>query len=191
MRFRNSIRLLMENFKQVFRLLLCRTVITVVAITLCCTFVLPEFLKIWKSSQFQTLYEDFKNLLKAFTDLNGTELETIKKALFGKGGSLHKFLNLLSSKIVEITLVVIGCVVVYLLKRFAETICYFSIGGVLNDKMTTYAETSFFTSFVANLGKAAAYAGFYVPVVFFFDVLTLAVCYVFLAFLPLSLYVSR
>ena len=184
MRFRNSIRLLMENFKQAFRLFICRAVIAVAAIALCAAFVLPELIEIGKSSQFQTLYEDVKAVFKAFTSLNGTELDQAKSALFGKGGSLHKFLNLLSSKMVEITLVAVGCILVYLLKRFAETVCYFSVGSILNDKMTTYAETNFSTAFVANLGKASAYAAFYVPAVFFFDVVTLAICYVFLAFLP-------
>lgn len=181
MRFRNSMRLLMENFKQVFRLLFIRFIIILIAAAICCSFVLPEFLEIWKSVQLRTLLEDFKELLKAVVSLKSNELNGIKDAIFG---SLKAFLSFLSSKAVELTLVFIGCIIVYLVKRFVETICYFATGSLLNDKMATYAETPFSTAFIANLGKACAYSAFYVPAVFLFDVFTAAICYLLLSTLP-------
>lgn len=184
MRFRNSMRLFMENFKQVFRLLVIRFIIALIATAICCSFVLPEFLEIWKSTQLQALLEDFKELLKAVISLKSNELNSIKDAIFGKGGSLNIFVSFLSSKALEITLVFIGCLIVYLLKRFVETICYFTIGSLLNDKMTTYAETSFSTAFISNLGKACAYSAFYVPTVFLFDIFTATICYFLLSALP-------
>ena len=46
MRFANSIRLLMENFKQVFKLLLYRLIMLVLVVALCSAFVLPELKEI-------------------------------------------------------------------------------------------------------------------------------------------------
>jgi hypothetical protein len=71
----------------------------------------------------------------------------------------------------------VGCALVYLAKRIADTLCYFAVGSVLNDRMSTYAETPFSAAYVRNLGKAAIYSVVYVPIVFLIDVATVAICY--------------
>ena len=60
MRFRNSLRLLMENFKHVYKLLFSKLIITVVATALCCAFVLPELIEIFSSPEVQNLGEKLK-----------------------------------------------------------------------------------------------------------------------------------
>ncbi len=184
MRFRNSLRLMMENFKQVYKLLLSRAVISLLASALCCAFVLPELIRIWNHAEVQTLVEQLKEFF-SFSAFGSEEMSVLKDAIFGKGGSVSKVATLLGSMVLEITLTVVGCAVVYLLKRFAETICYFTVGSVLNDRMSTYAETGFFTAFVANLGKASIYAVVYVPLVFLFDVAMLGLIWLLLYTLPL------
>ena len=49
MLFRNSFRLLTENFKNVYKILLYKFLVAVVAIALCSVFVLPEFSQIWNN----------------------------------------------------------------------------------------------------------------------------------------------
>ncbi|MBQ9728862.1 MAG: hypothetical protein IJV85_04625 [Clostridia bacterium] len=177
MRFRNGIRLLSENFKGVYRLLLYRLVVGLVASALCCAMILPEFLEIVKSDAAKELISDIKDFFASFLSDEPTGLDMI----IGKGGSLRALWQVVKSKAVTITWAIVGCIVVYLLKRFAETVAYFTTGSILNDKMATYAETPFFTSFVANLGKASVYALVYVPAVFVFDVITIAICYLILS----------
>ncbi len=184
MRFRNSIGLLMENFKNVYKLLIYKVVIYLVTSALCVAFVLPELLQIWESSALQEVLVDVKEFARVFFELDASNLEEAKDALFGSEGSIKGLAALLASMKLEIILTCIGCVLVYLLKRFTDTLCHFAVGSALNDKMATYAETSFGTAFVSNLGKASTYALLYVPVVFLFDVITLACCYVLLRFLP-------
>ena len=184
MRFRNSIRLLMENFKNVYKILIYQLVVSLITTALSVAFVLPEILHIWDSAALQEVLADGKEFLTAFFELNSTELNHWKEQLFGANGSVKGLLNLLSAMRLEIILTIIGCVFVYLLKRFTDTLCYFAIGSILNDKMATYAETGFGTAYISNLGKASLYALVYVPVVFLFDVITLAACYVMLRFLP-------
>ncbi len=184
MRFRNSLRLMMENFKQVYKLLFSQLAISLVASALCCAFVLPELIRIWNHTEVQTLVEQLKEFF-SFSAFGSEDMNLLKDAIFGKDGSASQVATLLGSMVFEITLTVVGCAVVYLLKRFAETICYFSVGSVLNDRMSTYAETGFFTSLVANLGKASVYAVVYVPIVFVFDVLMLGFIWLLLYTLPL------
>ena len=182
MRFRNSLRLLMENFKHVYKLFISKLIIGLVATALCCAFVLPELIEIWNSEAVKGLVCNAEKAIKALLVADPSALEEIKENIVGDGGSLEQVGKLLTSMRLEIILTVIGCAVVYLLKRFAETVCHFTTGSMLNDKMSTYAETGYSTAFVSNLGKASVYALVYVPVVFLFDLVMMALVYFLLAY---------
>ena len=185
MRFGNTLRLLMENFKQVYRLLVYRLGMTLIVSALCSAFVLPEIIEIIETPVAKEFAETVANVFKATFS---SELETPAyyiRRIFEEGGLLKQMADLLFSMRLELVLVCIGCVAVYLLKRFADTVIYFTEGSILNDKMATYAETSFGTAFVANLGKASLYALVYVPVVFAVDLIMMTVCFLLLRFLPL------
>ena len=184
MRFGNTIRLLMENFKHAYKLLIYRLVMTLIVCALCSAFVLPELIEIAQTPVAKALAENFKNIFKAFFS---PELQTpahYVENIFGEGGLLKDMGELLLSMRLELVLVCIGCVLVYIAKRFVDTVVYFTVGSILNDKMATYAETSFGTALIANLGKASVYALVYVPIVFVFDVAMMTVCFLLLRFLP-------
>lgn len=177
MRFRNSLKLLMENFKQVYKLLFSKFVITLISVALCCSFVLPEIREIFGDESMKTLLSDVSSFIHAFFSANGAEMEIIKQSIIKDGGSLEAVFTLIASKRTAIWLTVMGVALVYLIRRFAETVCHYTVGSVLNDKMSTYADTPFWTSFVANLGKASLYSVVYVPIVFVCDVVTLLLVY--------------
>lgn len=192
MLFRNSIRLLMENFKNVYKILLYKVIVGIVAGALCVAMILPQLLELINSAPMQDLIVGAKSFFKALLSANATELGAVKEEIFGDQGALHRFADLLLSRTAGIVLGMLGCVVVYLLKRFADTLCYFAVGGVLNDRMSTYAETPLATSYVKNMGKACRYALVYVPIAFAFEAAALAVCYLAIRFLNIltALFVS-
>ncbi len=185
MRFRNSLRLLMENFKQVYKLLLSKLVINLVAIALCSAFVLPELIHIANSTEITALTENVKEFFSVVFTGSAAKLDEVKTALFGEGGTLSQATSFLASISTEIAWTLVGCALVYLLKRYAETVCHFTTGSVLNDKMSAYADTKFFTAFVANFGKATAYSAVYVPLVFLFDVAIVGVVWGILSVFPI------
>lgn len=173
MLFRNSIKLLMENFKGVYKILLYKFIVSLIAGALFAAMILPELIEIVQSVEAQALWLDIQAMFKAFFAANGSALETAKASIFGLDGTLNGVLKLILSKMTAIVLTAIGCVVVYLLKRFVETLCYFAVGSSLNDRMSAYAETPFIASYVQNLGKASRYALVYVPSVFLLDAVTI------------------
>ncbi len=185
MRFRNSFRLLMENFKHVYKLLWAKIIIHLVAIALTASFVLPELKSIVESAQVQTLIADGKEFVKLFLAANREQMEIVKDKIFSKGGSLSQVADMLSAKALELSLTVVGVAVVYLLRRYADTICHFTTGSMLNDKMASYADSKYWATFVANLGKASVYSLVYVPLVFLFDVLMIAVAWGILSIAPI------
>lgn len=185
MRFANSIRLLMENFKQNYKLLLYKLVMLLVAGALYSAFLLPQLIEIASTPAVKGLWENIQNVFKSFFTPELDEPAKYVEAIFGEGGSLKQVFDLLMTMRLELFLVALGCVLVYLVKRFIDTLCYFTVGSLLNDKMSAYAETPFWTAFVANLGKASVYALVYVPIVFAFDVVLFTLCALLLRFLPL------
>lgn len=182
MRFLNSIRLLIENFKYAYRMLLYKCIIILVAAALCCAFVLPEMAKLWHSAQMQDLILNGKHFLKCFVALDRSGAEAAKNTILGEGGILWQ---ILSPEKTELIWTALGVVIVYLIKRIADTVCHFTTGSLLNDKMATYADMSFSTSAVSNLGKALLYSIVYVPLVFLYDIAVLACCWAILSSLPL------
>ncbi|MBQ8308773.1 MAG: hypothetical protein IJX96_02965 [Clostridia bacterium] len=182
MLFRNSLRLLLENFKNVYKILLYKFVVGLVAGALCCAMVLPELIELWNSAPMQELIDGVNGFFKAFFAADAEGLQAVKDQLFGEEGTLHNVVKLVLSKTTGIVLATVGCVVVYLFKRFADTLCYFAVGGVLNDKMSTYTETPLSTSYLTNIGKGCRYALVYVPIAFAFDVLAVGLCYVLIRY---------
>lgn len=184
MRFLNSIRLMIENFKYAYKMLLYKCIIALVACALCCSFVLPEMLKIWNSEQMQSLLVNGKDFVRYLITVNREGLETAKTAIVGENGAMSDLLQLLSDRTVELVFIVLGVALVYLIKRIADTVCHFATGALLNDKMSAYAETSFATGAVSNLGKSFVYSLVYVPLVFVYDVVVVALCCLLLSCMP-------
>ncbi len=182
MRFRNSLRLMMENFKQVYRLLFFKIIVALVAFALSFALIYPELSAILESPQFIDLFDALKVFVTEILAFDMDQVEITKEAIFASDGLLRQATSFLSTKILEIVLAVIGVVVVYLLKRFVETVCHFAVGSALHDKMDTYAETTFSAALVSNLGKASVYSVVYVPIVFAFDLGAIVLGVVFLAF---------
>lgn len=184
MLFQNAWRLLTENFKNVYKIALYKIIVTLISTAVTVAIILPALVEIVNSAPVQVFLEDVKEFFIALFAADGKALTEVKEQIFATDGSLHNVFVLITSKAGEIVLAIVGCALVYLVKRFIETVCYFAVGNVLNDKMTTYADTPLRTSLVANLGKASVYAAVYVPVVFLFDVLTFGVVVMLFYLLP-------
>ena len=189
MLFKNSINLFMENFKNVYKLLLYKAIVVVISISLYSALLLPQVVQILESNEMQTLLLNAKELISAFFDGNSAQLHALREQI---NISVRALLDFISSKTLTIILSVIGCGFVYLLARFADTIGYFSFGQILGDKMETYGDTPFASSYIKNLGKGSAYAVVYVLTIFLYDLLVLAGCYFLFFYLLsfLSLFVS-
>lgn len=168
MLFGNGLRLLMENFKNVYKILLYKTAVALIAIALSAAIILPEFNDIWNSTITQEIIVKLREMFALFFS-GSAEWVVAKDAVFSANGLLRQLGDLIVSRALEITLVSIGCVLIFLIKRFADALCYFAVGGVINDKMGKFAETRLSMSYLENFRKACVYALVYVPVAFVFD----------------------
>ena len=182
MLFKNSINLFIENFKNVYKLLLYKAIVVVVSFALCSALLIPHVVEIFESEAMRTFIFNVKEFFIALFDGESSALQDLHEQI---DSSIRGLLDFITSKTITLVLSAVGCVVVYLLARFVDSLGYFSFGQILGDKMETYSDTSFGAAYVKNLGKGSAYAAAYTLGVFAYDVIVFAGCY-FLFFYLLS-----
>lgn len=177
MRFRNSVRLLMGNFKNAYKILFYNLVVMVITGALAAALVYPGLRDIIKSDEMAALFRDIKGFFKALVNGNSEYLAGFKAQFTGAGGTVRSLVALLRSQLSNIVFAVIGIVFIYLVARFLNTLCFFTMGDLLDDRMASYGETKFSDSYIRNLGRASIYSVAYVPIVFAFDALMILACY--------------
>jgi hypothetical protein len=154
--------------------LLYKLIVIVLAVAISAVVLLPQLNDIWNSEPMDAIIVGMQSFFKGVFTADAQLLSQVKQSLFSENGALHRFAQLLSSEALGIILSLVGCVIVYLIKRFVDAVYSFSVGSVLSDKMSTYAESLISTAFVSNLAKACVYALVFVPISFLFDVAIIA-----------------
>lgn len=186
MRFRNSIRLLMENFGNVYKMLLYKLVVGIIFTAISAAILMPQLNTILSSSEWTNFITDIKEFIKAIFGGDTAYLSTFSDSFTGDGGTVQQLLEFLGTRLSSLVWALLGVILMYLLKRIADTLCHYAVGSVLNDRMSTFAETPFSSSFVKNFGAAWVYSIVYVPLMFLYNVAMIALCY-FLFFYLLEL----
>lgn len=161
MLFRNAIRLLAENFKNVYKIALYKIIIALIATALCSAILLPQLIVVINSAPMQAFLSDVKDFFGAFFSVNAIKMQTAQESLLGDEGTLRNVLQLILSKPMPIILSCIGCIFVYLIGKFFDAIGNYAIGGILNDKMSAYTDTGFFSAYVRDFGRACKYSVLY------------------------------
>lgn len=184
MLFKNAIRVLAENFKNVYKIALYKVVITTIGLALCTAVLLPQLMGILHSMPMEEFLSDVKDFLGAFFSVNAEKLQIAQESLVGENGTIETLLRLIASKSTGIILSCVGCVVIYFIGKFLDSIGLFAVGMALNDKMSAYADTGFFSALFSKFGKACKFAILYASVSFGFELVSLGLLILFLSICP-------
>ena len=176
MLFKNAFHLLVDNFSLNYKYLLYKIIVCVIAVGLAAALIVPNVAFLFNSAEFKSLIDLIKDFLRALVSgdvefLNGFP-SAIKECVQALG-------DLIVSRTGRFVFVFVAAIVVILVYRFLSGMGNFVFGGLIDDKMSSYAKTSFSSSYIKNLGRAALWQIIYVPVTFVYDVAVLAICYVF------------
>ena len=171
-------------------MLLYKLVVTVIFAALSAALVVPRLVTIFESPQWQEFISQLKAFAKAVAGGDTVYLASFQEGFTGENGAVQNLLAFLKDMLPSLVWAMIGVIFFYLLKRVADTLCHYTVGGMLNDRMSIYAETPFSGAFVKNLGKAFTYAIVYVPLMFLYNAAMIALCY-FLFFYLLRLLSSQ
>lgn len=174
MRFRNTMHLLMDNFHLVYKMLLYKLIIALLTISIALSFIIPGFSYIFTSDElvnFGTTIQQF------FTSLFTGDEATIAAYEGNIASAFTALVDLVFSKPSNLIGVIVGILLTYILMRFLDAVGNFSFGAMLDDKMSSYAEISFFASFTKNVGRGSVYGIFYSLICFVYDALNIYLCY--------------
>ena len=161
--FKNAFHLLVDNFKLNYKMLLYKLVAAVITLALGAALLYPTLNALVTSAPFRELADLLGSFFKAVVSGNTEFLSTFSETLQGKVSALLAFLQ---ENTPNIVLFFVLFAVVVLVHRFLDGIGNFVFGCLLDDKMSSCADTRFFGSYISNLGKAALWQVVYVPVTF-------------------------
>ena len=179
MRFRNSFRLLMNNFKSTYVILLFRLIVLLVTGTLAVVIVTSNIQLLLDSAEAAAFVDALDQVVATFFN-SGSYAEfdeMFRTAMVSLVDSIGGILLFLNSHLAEVVFSCIGLIALYLVNGFLNGLAIFAFGNALNDKMSQYTQTPFFVAFLRNIGAASLYQIVYVPLSFVYDVLVLAICY--------------
>ncbi len=185
MRFKHSVSITADQFKNIFKLFLYRIVAAVVFYSLTYLILRYGLSFIMESGEFaeiKRLASEFVRIL--VSSLASGETAPLQAFQTQFHTALAAFASLLIHNLGSIIGSVIGVVAVYILKRFTNGIAQFALGTLISDRMSTHAKTRFATAYFRNIGRAALYSLVYVPLSFVYDLLVLVACWFLFFYIP-------
>ena len=185
MRFRNAVHITIDNFTNVFKLLLYSLVI--MSLSACFIYLILKLglSSILNSPELQELKTLLVGFVRALISGDSEFLKTFSES-FSEG--LKAIVLLLGNESGSIIGAVIGVCVMYLLGRFAIGLAQFAFADNINDRARTLSRTKFYVSFTKNIGKAALYQIIYVPLSFVYDVGMFALSWFVCFYLPTMIF---
>lgn len=186
MRFRNSVRILTDNFSNVYKMLLYRLVTGVIAFSLAYVILTVNLRVIVDSAQVEQIRRLLQEVGAAFASADAEYLQGFQAQFTA---ALKELAVLIGQHISSIVWAVVGLCALYLVSRFVNGLCVFAAGSVVNDRMHLFTHAKFSPAYFSLLGKALLYQIVYVPITFLYDVASVLLCWFFffylLSFLPL------
>ena len=176
MLFKNAFHLMVDNFSLNYKMLLYKIVVGIVTVALCAALLYPTLRMLATSEPLKELLDLIREFLRAVVSGNTEFLQTFHDGL---QESLSALVAYIGEKTPNLVFFCVSLVLIVLISRFLSGMGDFAFGVLIDDRMSSHANTAFFSAFIGNLGKAALWQVVYVPLTFVYDVLSLALCYVF------------
>lgn len=181
MRFRNAMRLTIDNFSSVFKLLLYRLMTGVVFFSLIYVILKLSLNAVTTSAEWTAMRSLIVDFFRALVTGQTEKLQSFQTDF---QEATKNFMTMLGSHGGSIAGAVVGVCVIYILSRYANGLGVFAIAGVINDRMSVFARTPFAAAYFKSIGQAALYQVVYVPLTFLYDAVIILLCWVCVAYVP-------
>lgn len=181
MRFRNAIRLTIDNFSSVFKLLLYRLMTGIVFFSLIYVILKLSLNAVTASAEWTAMRNLISDFFRALVTGQTEKLQSFQTDF---QEAAKNFMTMLGSHGGSIAGAVVGVCVIYILSRYANGLGVFAIGNVINDRMSVFARTPFAAAYFKSIGQAALYQVVYVPLTFLYDAVIILLCWVCVAYVP-------
>lgn len=181
MRFRNTVRLTIDNFSAVFKLLLYRLMTGLVFFSLIYVILKLSLNAVTSSAEWSAM----RNLIYGFFHALVTgQTEKLQSFQSDFQEAAKNFVAMLGTHGGSIAGAIAGVCIIYILSRFANGLGVFAVGNVINDRMSVFSRTPFSAAYFKSIGQAALYQLVYVPLTFLYDAVLVLLCWVCVAYVP-------
>ena len=152
MTFRNALKLLLNNFSSVWKLLWYKLVIFAVNASLIVAFVLPTVISIFNSVAETGLFENARQLLDNF--INRADLQPSVEAI---KNSLEMSSKVLADNAGRLSISYFSVFAILILSNLISGLANFAMSDVINADMCANAKLPFMSRFIITLGKGVRY----------------------------------
>jgi hypothetical protein len=152
MSFRNSLKLLLNNFSSVWKLLWSKLVVFIVSASLIVAFVLPTVISIFNSVAGTGLFENAWQLLDDF--INRADMQPSVEAL---KNSLDMSSKVLADNAGKLSVSYFSVLAILIFSNLISGLANFAMSDVMNVDMCANAKLPFMSRFIITLGKGIRY----------------------------------
>lgn len=174
MRFRNSFHLLIDNFGIVYKMLLYKLIVGLCSIGLFFALIYPNISFILSGEEIGNIAELVKQFFVAITSGDSEFLRGFNDVFQAE---LNDLISLIASRPQNIIWSAVWFIFGIVVTRFLDTLGNFTFSRMINEKMNSYKDASFFDSFIKSMGKGSVYSICYVGITFLYDIIVIAACY--------------
>ena len=172
MRFKNSIKLIFENFSSIYKLLLYRLIVMVISMSLIAAIIMPNISMIINSIQLENIFNLAKEFLRGV--LNGTVTSAYDEKFRDAFTAFYEFIRLKSGRIILSGVLLL---VIFVIGRFLNGISNYALGGMINDHMSSLSHLGFIQSLIRDLKNACVYQIVYVAITVVYDAAAVLLTY--------------
>ena len=173
MLFKNAFHLLVDNFILNYKFLLYRLVVALITLALMAALVYPTVNMLLTGQPFKDLVTLIGEFFRAIATGDTVFLQGFSEQL---KQAMADFAVYIGEKTPNLVYFCVIIVLIALVSKFLGGMGNFAFGCLVDNKMSSYAKTSFCSAFISNMGRAALWHLVYVPLTFVYDVFTLLLC---------------
>lgn len=168
MKFKHTFHVFVDNFSVIYKQLLYRLVLFVIAAVIGISVLAPFIIEFVNSEALNSLITG----IKTFTlDLLDGEVELLATASESIVVAFDQVLHLLQTKVTEIILMGLLIIALYIVERWFEGLGNYTTAVIINDKMALRTKSAFLRTLISHFKEAALYNLIYVPLSIVYDLI--------------------
>ncbi len=168
MKFKHTFHVFVDNFKVIYKQLLYRVVLGVIAGLLYAACLYPLIKSLVGSEAYVNLTAGIKKFADSF--FNG-EVSNLSDVSEGIKKAYNELMNLIKTGIDKVAVTAVCLCVVHLVEMWFSGLGNYAAAAVINDRMALRANSPFLVTLINNLKPAAIYNAIYAPLSLIYDII--------------------
>lgn len=180
MKFKHTFHVFVDNFPVIYKQLVYRLVIGVIASILSAACIYPFLSGLTQSQAFINLVEGVKEFAMNFFKGEFNDLPSISE---GVKNAFEDLMVLFQTELGSLTVTLLLLLAIHIVSKWFSGMGNYAAAAVINDKMAMRAKSPFMATLIRNFKQAAIYNAIYVPLSVLYDLIVSVAMFFLLYFL--------